>query len=370
MTIDLQPRSRSVPAPGGHARASEAPLVTTPAPRDVWREFLAGDPAGLVTQSPEWLDALVAAGYEDASRLYEMPWGTRLVLPLGRRARPLPRSVAPRVSMPEGWGMGGVLASAPLEPRDVAAVAADLAADPAVVTQVRPNPLHAELWDAGRPPGTVVIPRRAHVLDLSGGPDVVWKERFRSTTRNRIRKAEQAGLEIECDATGRLLPVYYALFELSVERWAEQQNEPVALARWRAHRRDPLEKFRRLAATLGASMRVWVAWKDGTPVATTIVLQGRNAHRTRAAMDRDAGERTYAGELLEWLAIQEACAAGCNHFHFGESGWSRSLSQYKEKFGARPVEYAEYRFERLPLTRADALARSAVKRALRFRDAA
>ena len=364
MTIDLQPPPRVArPLDVGGAR------VTSPAPRDVWRELMRTDPASLITQSPEWIDGLCAAGYRDASRLYETPWGTRLVLPLVQRAKGWPASRAPRSSMPEAWGMGGVLASSPPEARDLAIVVEDLAADPAVATGVRPNPLHAELWEQATHAGAFAIPRRAHVLDLAGGADVVWDKRFSSNARNRVRKAERSGLEVEFDATGRLVPVFHQVLSLSVERWAEQQHEPLALARFRANRRDPLAKFERLAELLGDRMRIWVARKDGVPIATSLVLRGNNAHRTRSAMDKEIAGPTCAGFLLEWLAIQDACAAGCASYHLGESGWSKPLSHYKEKFGARPVEYAEHRFERLPLTRGDALARSVVKRAVRFRDA-
>ena len=359
-------------APPIDAPAVAAPAglrVTTPAPRAVWREVLAADPDGLVTQSPEWTDALVAAGHADASRLYETPRGTRLVVPMVRRAAVRPRALAPQASMPAAWGMGGVVSDAPLERRDLDAVLEDLAAQRALVTGLRPNPLHAAAWEAARRPGMLAIPRRAHVLDLAGGAETVWNERFRSTTRNRVRKAERAGLDVECDTTGRLVPVFHELFELSVERWAEQQHEPVALARRRARRRDPLRKFERMAAALGDAMRVWVAWKDGVPAASIIVLQGHNAHYTRGAMNKELARPTNANDLLEWLAIQDACAAGCRSYHMGESGSSRSLAQYKEKFGARPHDYAEYRLERLPFTRADTAARSAVKRVLRFRDA-
>ena len=215
----------------------------------------------------------------------------------------------------------------------------------------------------------LALPRRAHVLDLSGGADAVWSTSLTRRRATAIRKAERAGLEIECDTTGRLVPVFYGLLERSVERWARQQNEPLALARWRLRRRDPIEKFERMAAALGDAMRIWVARQDGVPVAAAVVLQGANAHATRGAMDKELAAPVCANHLLEWLAIEDACHAGCGRYHMGESGWSRSLSHYKEKFGARPVDYAEYRIERLPLTRADALARSAAKRVLRFRDA-
>jgi lipid II:glycine glycyltransferase (peptidoglycan interpeptide bridge formation enzyme) len=206
------------------------------------------------------------------------------------------------------------------------------------------------------------------VVDLDGGPEQIWK-RFRSSARRAVRKAERSGLEIECDTSGRLLPVFHRLFQLSIERWAGQQHEPVALARWRARRRDPLEKFEQWAAALGDEMRVWVAWKNGSPAASIIVLQGANANYTRGAMDKDLAGPTHANDLLQWLAIEDACEAGCRHYHMGESGSSRPLAAFKEKFGARPVEYGEYRIERLPLTRADAWARALVKRLLRFRDA-
>jgi hypothetical protein len=52
----------------------------------------------------------------------------------------------------------------------------------------------------------------------------------------------------------------------------------------------------------------------------------------------------------------------------GESGGSASLAQFKTRFGARPVPYADYHLERLPLTAADRHVRTAVKRVVNFRD--
>jgi GNAT acetyltransferase-like protein len=342
--------------------------VTSPAPRSAWRELLAADADALVSQSPEWLDALCAGGsHEDASRLYEGPRG-RLLLPLVRRRGPWPSRLAPRASMPHAWGVGGLLASGPPTMDELASVAADLASDPAMRTSIRPNPLHADLWASASSLSAVAIPRRAHVLDLSDGAEGAWRG-CRKRARHGVRKAERRGVEVECDTTGRLVPVFHRLLQLSIERWAAQQHEPLPLARWRGRRRDPLQKFERLAAALGEGMRVWVAWKDGEPAASSIVLQGANASYTRGAMDKALAGPTSANDLLQWLAIEDACRSGCRWYHLGESGRSRGLAEFKEKWGARPVPYSEYRFERLPLTRADGLGRGMVKRALRFRDA-
>jgi hypothetical protein len=342
--------------------------VTSPAPRSVWQQVLDADPDALVAQSPQWIDAMcVSDGYEDASRLYETPRGACLVLPMVRRAG-WPPGLAPRASMPMAWGMGGLLAEGRPTRDELAAVIADLASGSAVRTSIRPNPLHDERWRGAGESGAVTIPRCAHVLDLHGGADKLWKE-MRSEARRGVRKAERSGIEAESDATGRLVPVFHQLLQLSVERWAGQQHEPLALARWRARRRDPLEKFEQMAAALGDAMRIWVAWRDGAPVAASVVLQGANANDTRGAMDKALIGNTCANDLLEWLTIRDACEAGCRWLHLGESGSSRGLAQFKEKWGARPVRYSEYRFERLPLTRADLLARGAVKRVLRFKDA-
>ena len=47
---------------------------------------------------------------------------------------------------------------------------------------------------------------------------------------------------------------------------------------------------------------------------------------------------------------------------------SASLSDYKERFGARPHDYPELRIERIPVTAVDRAARSVVKRAIGFRE--
>jgi hypothetical protein len=353
------------------ARRRARLLVTTPAPRGVWRELLAADRDGLAFQAPEWTDAICATGcYEDASRLYETSDGARMILPLARRRGPFPRALAPQGSMPHAWGMGGVVADAPIEAAELSLITADLASLPALRTSIRPNPLQAGLWaDATAPLGVTSLARRAHVLDLQGGSEEVWQRAFASSARRAVRKAQRSGLQIKSGCSDELLADFHTLLGCSVKRWAHAQHEPLALARLRARQRDPLAKFQSIARAIGASLRVWVAYRDGVAVASIVVVLGADASYTRGAMDKELAGPVAANELLHWLAIRDACDAGCRHYHMGESGASVSLARFKEKLGARPVAYAEYRFERVALTATDAAARGLVKRALRFRDA-
>lgn len=345
------------------------PIVTSPAPRDVWRRLLARDTHALVDQTPDWLDCVcAAASHSDASRLYELPGSKQLLLPLVRRIH-RPRALTMQASFPLGWGMGGLLTTGQLATEDVAAVWSDLAGLGVLGTSIRPNPLLADAWAGAKPSNVLTIGRLAHVLDLEGGFDRIWTKSFNCHARNAVRRAEHSGLSVECDTSGRLVPVFYDLLRRSVERWAGQQHEPLALARWRFQRRDPSRKFEEIAKRLGDTCRIWVASRAGQPVATLLVLQGKNAHASRSAMDRQLVGPTNANSLLLRLAIEDACRAGCRYFHLGESGASASLARFKSSFGARPYPYAEYRLERFPVSSVDAQVRGLVKRAIRFKDA-
>ena len=339
--------------------------VTTPADRGVWEEVLAADPRALVTQSPVWLDCLCqVGGYVDASRLYELADGRRLVVPLARKP-----GFFRQASLPESWGFGGALVEGELTAADARVVLDDLGESRTLRTSLRPNPLSAGAWAAAGGDRALATPRLAHVLDLEGGFDRVWNERFTPHARRAVQKAERSGLSVECDTTGRLVPVYYDLYERSLERWAHNLHEPLWLARLRAQRRDPRRKIEAIARALGASARVWVASLDGRPAAALLVLQGANAHYTRGAMDRELAAPTRANHLLHRLAIEDACTAGCGVYQMGESGTSSGLARFKEGFGATPSRYAEYHLERLPITATDRYVRSAVKRVIGFQEA-
>jgi hypothetical protein len=340
--------------------------VVTPAPRSVWSEVAATDPLGLVTQTPAWCDSLVATGrYRDASRLYELPGERRLVVPLVRRRGPLHLLA----SYPSAWGIGGVVAGHDVNPEDLRAVFADLGSLGADRVQIRPNPLRSEVWKAACPEEAITIDRNAHILDLSGGFEAVWSRRFKSDARRKSRRAERMGVVVSRETGPQPMQPFFELYALSVARWAQTQREPLALARWRARRRDTQAKWEALAGRLGSGMQTLIARVNGRPIAGIIVLQGANAHYTRGAMDDGPAGETGANFLLHRVAIEAASEAGCASYHMGESGSSKGLGFFKSRFGAEPHGYHEYRLERLPFTAADRLTRSAVKRVIGFRDA-
>jgi hypothetical protein len=343
-------------------------MVVTPVPDDVWARALASDPESLAFQTRSWLDAICSVGsWSDTSRLYEFPGGRWFLLPLVRRAR-RPATVACQASLPPSWGTGGVVGPDQPQPHEVAEIFADLRRQPGLRTSVRPNPLQDTAWSAARPPDVVRVSRLAHLLDLTGGFDEVWTTRFKGSARTDVRKAEKAGLVVECDTTGRLVPAYYRLYELSLQRWAARQHEPEVLALWRGRRRDSERKLAAIARSLGDKCRIWLARLDERPVAGIVVVHAANASYMRGAMDLELAGPTRANYLLHKLAIEDACAQGCRRYHMGETGTAERLAHFKTRFGAVGVPYAEYHIERLPLTAADRRLRRGVKTVIGFRD--
>lgn len=365
-----------VPSQPGQAEgaadvAPTAPPVVvrrvSPAPPDEWREVLAADPWALESQSPDWAKAAVEVGrVSDVSRLYEMADGRRIVVPMLRR-KPTSGRLAVDGSNLRGWGVGGLLAPDGPRPGEVRTVLADLARRTSLRQTLWPNPLEPEGWGANVPAGAVVKARVGHAVDLEGGFEKVWSKRAANSSRRGARHAEKEGVTIECGTGGEFLEEFYGLIHQAVERWARIQHEPIRLATWRRARKDPRAKFEAIARNLGERCRIWVARVDGRPAASMMVLSGNNAYDYRAAMDEDF-MKYRANDLLLRHSLEQACKDGCRYYYMGDSGQSASLAQFKERFGAKPFAYEEYRFERVPLTPAENAATGAVKRLLKFRD--
>src|SRR5437764_988133 len=222
-----------------------AARVISPAPREVWEETLASDSTALVSQSPAWLDCLCASGgYEDASRLYELPAGRRLLLPMVRRGYG-EGLLAIEASFPPSWGTGGVIASGGVCAEDLAAVFADLAGRRVMRASIRPNPVLNAAWAKVSPPWAANVPRLAHVLDLEGGFGRVWGKRFTGSARRAVRKAEGAGLTVECDTTGRRMAQFKTRFGARPFPYAEYHLERLPLTAADHHLRTAVKRILR-----------------------------------------------------------------------------------------------------------------------------
>ena len=336
--------------PDGPGTATVVTEITSPVPRDDWQAVLRSDPGATALQTPAYFDAVLAAtGGSDDSRLYHLKDGRRLVLPLVRQ-RALP-GIRLNAAFPGGYGHGGMLATRGLLAGDVRAVVENLRGQ-ALSTRLDGAHHTAVQWSAGRMPGVVAVPRRVEVLDLAPGFDELRARQFSRDIRYNLRKAERAGVEVELDSTGRLVPVFHQIYRAWVDRWAPKSGLPPGVARRVALRQEPLKKFETVAALLGQDCRVLVAWHRGQPVAAAISLvHGQHAIGWRSYSIKELAAPVAANILTQVTCVADACRSGCRYFDLGQSGGVATLQQYKNSFGATPHWVVDLRIEPPTLTR-------------------
>lgn len=349
------------------ARTGSIQLVATgPATREKWEAVIRTDPNVSIRHTPIWADCICRSeGLEDATRAYESPDGRFIVLPLVRHRR-LPVRLTPESSWPGGWGLCGLLATEGcIVADDVIGIIKDLQNHNSLRTSFPvPRMIADQLWEAYVPRDVIRNSHQTHVLDLSGGFQNVWRTRVSSTVRSASRKGKRLGIAVESDTTGRLLPVFDALYRKSVDRWAEAQSDPLVIARLLAQWHEPLRKFEVVTELLKEACEVHIAWLNGNPLAGIIVLtHGLVANYWRGAMDKERIAGTGANELLHEVAIETACRSGCLHYDMQRSP-SPGVARFKAKFGAEPTNFLEYQFERIPVTTLERRARLLARRML------
>lgn len=328
--------------------------VTTPVPTKVWAEVAAADPSTMPSHTPAWRECVHSgSGWRDASRLYELPGERQLVLMMARRPGPSTR-LAVQASWPEGWGPGGVLAPGGASPDEVALVCADLAQSGSLSTTVRPGFLAAPAWPSASR-GFSLVPRAVHVVHLGQSFEDFWSRsvstRTRSNNRAAWRSLEQAGIVITRGNSPELVREFYQVYLQWIDWRARQRKMPTALARWRARRVEPFQKFATVASRLGEDCQIWVARWDGRPIGTAINLYAdESAFGWRSFTDRSIPSRFRLPEVLIVEGIRHACESGCRYIDLGQSVDNARLANIKERLGAQEHAFAEYCFGRLPLS--------------------
>ena len=335
---------------GAPCRWTRSVHVVSPAPREAWTAVWEASAEATIFQRPEWLDACCrVGGFEDVSRLYETSDGERIVFPLARSGASWPASRT-TWSMPVGWGVGGAFGSRQVGEQDVAMMLDDLLSRFARLV-VSPGPVSGTAWSAA--PAQARVRHHAHVVDLREGFGKLWSGAFSSDTRNKIRKAQRRGVEVQWAPGTELMRVYWAIFIRWTTEQAKERGIPVPVALALARHREPLVRYEAIARDLGDRCQVVLARVDGEPAASVIaLLDGVHAHYWRATSDKALVRRRYANHLLLARVLERAASSGCRYVHLGESGGKRSLIQFKEHFGARPVSYDEVRFGPATATKA------------------
>ena len=162
---------------------------------------------------------------------------------------------------------------------------------------------------------------------LDRDPDVLWKA-FTSAHRQDIRGAYKKGLTARIGGA-ELLDDFYAILS---ESWRDQ-GTPI-------YSRSYLQS---VAAAFPDITRLCVVYAGGEPAAASLDMLAGDTAEGLWLGARAKFRRQYAGYVLYWELIKNACERGLQEFHLGRSTTQSGGEIFKKKWNAYPVQlYWQY----------------------------
>lgn len=295
-----------------------------------WDELVASDVKATFFHTRAWMELIEAtmpawSGFHITGRN-----GGNLIagIPAMRRSRPGHSVLA---SMPFGT-FGGPIAR-PSAPRQAAPSLAGFffrgARSPFVAC--------ASLVDISRrleeaPPGTRRVADEMQILRLTRSYDDLWNS-LKPSNRNKIRKAERAGISVR-RAQGRDdFLAYHAVLVDCHERWGSRPEFGRAF-------------FEGLSCLDSDVVQMWLAVHDGSVIAGLLnfALHGDVMNWGNVSL-ADAWPLS-PNNLLHATAIENAVHEGCGIYNFGTSAGIPGVDRFKASFGTERVAISFYTLDK------------------------
>jgi CelD/BcsL family acetyltransferase involved in cellulose biosynthesis len=172
-----------------------------------------------------------------------------------------------------------------------------------------------------------------HMLDLQPEPDEIFRRTHKTSVQQPIRRAEREGVEYVNSNSEAQLQAFYRLM---VQTRRRHQLPP-----------QPIQWFRNVAASMGASLQIKVAFKDGKEIASIVTLQHRDVVVYKYGCSDEKFRNIGGTALLLWKTILEAKAAGLTAMDFGRSDTDNpGLIAFKDRWGAKSSTLTYLRWSR------------------------
>lgn len=297
---------------------------------DGWNDLVVSDREATFFHRAEWADLLCEAGVGSEPLYLSARDGERLVagIPAVFARRGPVRVIS---SMPLGTYGGIVLApDAPTEAAEALLAAyADVAR--------RPDVAAAHLMDeSGRvsepPPGFSVHQEQAHRIDLVAGYETVWSG-FRPSARNKVRKAEKAGVSVKRAVSESDFLTYHDMLVECSERWGVDCLFGPGF-------------FSALSRQSRDMVQMWLAEHEGEIIGGDLnfVLHGRIMNWGNVS--RHSARALAPNNLLHAAAMDEGAARGLFLYDLGSSAGIEGVDAFKSAFGTTLVPLARYSAEK------------------------
>jgi CelD/BcsL family acetyltransferase involved in cellulose biosynthesis len=174
-------------------------------------------------------------------------------------------------------------------------------------------------------PGARVETATTHVVDLTGGFDVVWNQHFDKPRRRRVRRAEEQGVEVRLAAGDDDVRRFVEVYRQRLDAWNSRSGHPERL-------------FSELVARgTDGRVQLFLAMYQGEVVGGHLNLYHGRSVIAWYGMASARGDELQAGTLLYAHCMRAACESGYADYNLGASLGKKSLIEYKQSLGG--VEY-------------------------------
>lgn len=159
-------------------------------------------------------------------------------------------------------------------------------------------------------------------IDLNSDPEVLWKA-FTTAHRQDIRKGAKKGLTVKRGGS-ELLSDFYTVLS---ESWRDMGTPIFSIVYLDA-----------VAAAFRDRIRVYVVYSGDEPAAGAFVLIDGDTVEGLWLGSRSKFRREYAGYVLYWDLIKDACELGFKKYHLGRSTVQSGGEQFKKKWNAHATQ--------------------------------
>jgi len=170
-----------------------------------------------------------------------------------------------------------------------------------------------------------------HRLDLRFPAKDLFRKFHKNCVQRKILRAEREKLQYEEGTSEELLQKFYRLLVMTRRR---QYLPP-----------QPLYWFRGLIGAFGNDLKIRVASKDGTAVASILTLSHKKTMVYKYGCSNASFSRLGGTAFLFWRTIQEAKDRGLEEFEMGRSDISNlGLIAFKEHWAATRTEISYWSY--------------------------
>ena len=157
------------------------------------------------------------------------------------------------------------------------------------------------------------------VTRLDRNPEVVWKERFCSNLRNKIRKALKADIKVVSGTGKEFIDTFYSIFAKNMR----DLGTPVISKKL----------IKNIIKEFPVNSRIFIADNGGTAIGGKFVMYFKDTAYFIWASSLRSYSKLAPVSLLNWEAIKHACQEGYKYCDFGRSSVNDGSYKYKKQFG-------------------------------------